>query len=56
MDFLNKGKAMLGNQSGANTNTGAATGQPAAGNVQGGAAGNEDYGDKGMSSSSHPWR
>jgi len=45
MDFLNKGKEML-SQGG---NTGAQQqGQPAAGNVQQGGAGQEDYGDKGL--------
>lgn len=45
MDFLNKAKQQMSSGG----NTGAQ--QPAAGNVQGGAAGTEDYGDKGKLSS-----
>lgn len=44
MDFLNKAKESMG---GNNTQGVQGGQQPAAGNVQGGAAGQEDYGDKG---------
>ncbi|KAF8855865.1 hypothetical protein BDZ45DRAFT_675910 [Acephala macrosclerotiorum] len=44
MDFLSKAKESFGS----NNSQGVQGGQPAAGNVQGGAAGQEDYGDKGL--------
>ncbi|TVY39636.1 hypothetical protein LOCC1_G006970, partial [Lachnellula occidentalis] len=44
MDFVNKAKNAMGSSGNSNTNT---TQQPATGQT-GGAAGQEDYGDKGL--------
>ncbi|CZR70077.1 uncharacterized protein PAC_19978 [Phialocephala subalpina] len=45
MDFLNKAKESMGS---GNNQQGVTGGQPAAGNVNQGGAGQEDYGDKGL--------